>query len=276
MEDATKIQETAFVTATYRASNEDLSKDKYASFWKNPKTDAWISNYVKEVSREEPFVHCLRNRFFYETIKALIQKKEIEVLINFGCGFSMYPFLFEDHLIHIEIDQKDLIDYKKDQIQQLIRAGKLPQRTIHYIFKDFNLQKEELRQEVLAITKDKPSFALLEGVIFFLNKTNTNQLIETIGHIQTKGSYFGIVSFLDRIVPTDCFQRLIRFFEKEIALDKKIDYLTLPTSYYEKLPNYELIGHEDYISLSKKYSPENAIVNGDLILNENMYILKRK
>lgn len=276
MEDADKIQATAFVTATYRASNEALSKDSYATYWNNPETDQWVRKFVKQVSIEEPFVHCLRNRFFYETIKEFIRKNEIEVLINIGCGFSMYPFLFDDRLINIEVDHKDLLVYKKDQIQKLIQAGKLPKREIHYIAKDFNIQKEELVQEIKSIIGDKPSFVLLEGVIFFLNKTVTNQLIETIGRIQAKGSYFGSVSFLDRSIPTEPFQRLIRFFEREVILDKKIDYLTLPTAYYESLPNYELIKHEDYVSLSKEYSPEKAIENGDLILNENMYILRKQ
>jgi len=113
MKNAIEIQETAFVTAAYRASNEALSKDNYSNYWNNPKTDEWIKNYVKKVSIEEPFVHCLRNRFFYETIKELLEKEEIEVLINFGCGFSMYPFLLDEKLINIEIDQKSLIAYKK-------------------------------------------------------------------------------------------------------------------------------------------------------------------
>ena len=276
MKNIIKIHETAFVTATYRASNEELSKDKYSSYWKNTKTDKWIKNYVKKVSLEEPFTHCLRNRFFYETLKRLINNKEIEVLINFGCGFSMYPFLFEKDLINIEIDQKDIINYKKNEVQKLIREGNLPERQIHYIAKDFNLEKDELENELKSIIKGKPSFVILEGVIFFLNKTSTNELIELITNIQTQGSYFGSVSFLDKIVDTNCFKRLINYFEEEVSLNSKFEYLTLPTTYYEDMPNYELLEHEDYVSLSKRYSPKQIIENGDLILNENMYLLRRK
>ncbi|MCG8332789.1 MAG: class I SAM-dependent methyltransferase [Chitinophagales bacterium] len=276
MKDTIKIHETAFVTATYRASNEALSKDKYSTYWKNPKTDKWIKNYVEKVSLKEPFTHCLRNRFFYETIKQLIDNKEIEVLINFGCGFSMYPFLFGKDLINIEIDQKDIINYKRKEVKQLIKEGKLPDREIHYIAKDFNLEKDELEDEIKSIVKGKPSFVLLEGVIFFLSKESTNELIELIGRIQAPGSYFGSVSFLDSIEKTDCFKRLISFFEEEVILNSKFEYLTLPTSYYQSLPSYELIEHEDYVSLSKEFSPTDIVEDGDLILNENMYLLRRK
>lgn len=275
MKESIKIHETAFVTATYRASDEALSKDKYSGYWKNSKTDKWIRNYVNKVSLEEPFTHCLRNRYFYETIKRLIQQKQIEVLINFGCGFSMYPFLFADDLINIEIDQKDVINYKKDQIQQLIRQGRLPNRNIHYIARDFNQEKQELEAEIKSICNGKPSFVLLEGVIFFLSQSTTDELIKMIARIQSKGSFFGSVSFLDSIVTTDCFKRLIRFFEEEVVLNNKFEYLTLPTAYYKSLPDYNLIEHEDYVSLSKQYSPAQSIKNGDLILNENMYLLER-
>lgn len=275
MNSSINIHETAFVTATYRASNEELSKDNYSSLWKNSKTDSWIENYLKKVSLEEPFVHCLRNRFFYDEINSLIQKEGIEVLINFGCGFSMYPFLFDKELINIEIDQTELIDYKKNQINKWISEGKLPSRKIHYIAKDFNLEKDELENEIKFITKGKPSFILLEGVIFFLTETSTKELIELFSRIQSSESFFGSVSFIDSIVETESFKRLVKFYESEVTLNSKFEYLTLPTSYYETLRNYELVAHEDYVSLSTKYTETDKIINGDLILNENMYLLKR-
>ncbi len=117
MDGTIKIHETAFVIATFRASNEALSKDKYSIYWKNPKTDKWINNFLEKVSKDEPFTHCLRNRHFYETIRKLIASNEIEVLINFGCGFSMYPYLFDKELIHVEIDQKDVIHHKKMKLK---------------------------------------------------------------------------------------------------------------------------------------------------------------
>lgn len=276
METSIEIHETAFVTATFRASDEALSKDFYSDYWRNAKTDNWNENYTKKVSVEEPFVHCLRNRFFYETIKRLIEKKEIEAIINFGCGFSMYPFLFDEEVVHVEIDQQDIIEYKKSRIQNWVKEGKLPHREIHYLTKDFSSQREELEDEIKSIIGDKPSFVLLEGVIFFLSKTTTNELMGLINRIQAKGSYFGSVSFLDKINESDCFQRLIAFFEDEVTLNNKFEYLTLPTTYYESLPNYELTEHEDYVSLSKQYAPERKIEDGDSILNENMYLLYKK
>jgi O-methyltransferase involved in polyketide biosynthesis len=276
MDGSIKIHETAFMTATYRASNEALSKDPYSRYWTNPQTDEWNRHYGEKVSPDEPFTHCLRNRFFYETIQQLVQNNEIEVLINFGCGFSMYPYLFDSNLMHIEIDQQDVIEYKKAAVDELQNAGKLPKRNIHYISKDFNLEKQELVDEIKSITQGRTSFVLLEGVIFFLNQKITEELFDLIAQIQTPRSYFGSVSFLDRIEETPCFQRLIAFAEQELILEGKFEYHTLPTSFYTSLPAYDLVAHEDYVSLSKQYSPANAIKDGDEILNEQLYLLQRK
>ena len=98
-----------------------------------------------------------------------------------------------------------------------------------------------------------------------MNKSITNELIELISSVQTPGSYFGSVSFLDSIEDTDCFKRLIKFCEEGVTVDNKFEYLTLPTSYYKSLRSYELIEHEDYVSLSKEFSPMNMIENLSLI-----------
>lgn len=276
MEDAIKIHETAFVTATFRATHEELSKDKYSKYWRNPRTDEWIEKFTQNVSNFEAFTHSLRNRFFYETIKNLIVHKEIEVLINLGCGFSMYPFLFEKEIINIEIDQEEIIEYKKNKIEELIEDGKLPSRKIHYIAHDFNAQEKDLAIELKSIVKDKPSFVLLEGLIFFLSEKVTNELMDLISTVQIRGSYLGSVSYLKEIEETKCFQSLIDFFSKELSTNTKFEYLTLPTSYYKSLSSYDLIKQEDYISLSNKFCPIEAVENENLILNENMYILKKQ
>ena len=85
-EENIKIHETAFVTSTFRAFDENLSQDYFAKLWQNSTTENWIKEYLDQVSSEETFTHCLRNRYFLDTIKDLIQNQQIEVVINFGSG----------------------------------------------------------------------------------------------------------------------------------------------------------------------------------------------
>ena len=275
MKSPIQIHETAFVTATYRASNKSLSKDPYSYLWANAKTDQWIKRYTKAVSKEEPYVHCLRNRYFIETITQLIEASRVKALINFGCGFSMYPFILPDGIINIEIDKPEVITYKKKKVENWISKGKLPARNIHYISKNFKSGISELKKEINFIIQDAPSFILIEGVLFFLNATDTTLLINLFNDIQSKGGYLGSVSFIDSIENTNCFKRLIQFYKKEVIVNSGFEYQTIPSEYYSSLKDYQLIEHEDYVSLSEKFDPKNKIQNGEEILNEHMYLLKK-
>ncbi len=93
------------------------------------------------MSAYEDYAHCLRNRYFYDTLEELISKENIEVLINFGCGFSMYPFLLDASLHYIEIDTTDVITHKKEKTEAWQKEGLLPDRDITLIVADFNVPR---------------------------------------------------------------------------------------------------------------------------------------
>ena len=271
-----QIHETAFFTSSFRAFNEALSGDKYAKLWLNPKTDAWIQEYLTEVSSEETYTHCLRNRFFLETIKDFTASKQIEVLINFGSGFSMYPFLLDASLIHIEIDEHEIVNYKASKIEEWQNEKKLPKRDLHFVGVDFSEDyKTKLLEQIQQIKGDKPCFILIEGVLFFLDKAETDGLFSFFNLIQTDGDYVGSASFQDDLKSSTAFKKLLRFLNKKVSKTSESDYLTLQDSYYKSLPDYNLIDHQDYFSLSKTYN--NTIhLKPDLILNEHFYVLKKQ
>lgn len=163
-----EIHETAFVTSTFRASHVNLSKDVFAHLWSNPKTEKWINEYLQKVSSEETFTHCLRNRYFLESIKASIKTNGIEVLINFGAGFSMYPFLLDKRIINIEIDKAQIVEYKKSQIGHWQKTNVLPIRNIHFLGVDFSIDyKDVLLSEIKAIKKTKSALYLSREFCFF-------------------------------------------------------------------------------------------------------------
>lgn len=276
MKNKIEIQETAFVTSAFRSSDEELSKDMYAKLWKNSKTNVWIKNYLASVSKDEAFTHCLRNRYFYEEIKKLSENDEIEMLINFGCGFSMYPFLLNENLIHIEIDKPEIIDFKREKITKWQEANELPKRKIHYISTDFSQENEKnLLSEINSIKKEKKSFILIEGVLFFLSKNETNRIFELFRKIQNKGEFIGSVSFEDSLQKTAVFKRLMNFHNKKVVVNQNADNYTTNGNFYDHLRDYKLMDHQDYFRLSEKYTPQRPLKNRDEILNENMYLLKK-
>lgn len=271
-----EIGETGFVTSTYRATNERLSKDIYAKLWTNEKTDKWIEDYLASVSTAEPFVHCLRHRYFLDKLTEFTNNGRIEVLINFGCGFSMYPFLLKKGLTNIEIDKSEIIEYKKARVTEAQIKGELPQREVHYLSSDLeNANMAKLCSDIRSIKKNKPSFILIEGVLFFLTRENTSQLFNLFQNIQHEGGLIGSVSFQKSIEETKSFQKMIRFYQVNVMENHNFQYQTLPDCFYHNLKHYQLIDHQDYYSLSKRYRPSKKLDKQNNVLNENMYLLRK-
>jgi len=270
------IHETAFMTSMFRSMNEDLSKDEYSKLWNNAKTKLWVDDYLQMVSKEEVNTHCIRNRFFLETITRLFKQGLIDVVINFGSGFSMYPFLLDKSIEHIEIDKPEIIDYKQKQIASWISLNKLPKRKIHFLGVDFSKDySEKLFKDIKRLKQDKHSLILIEGVLFFLNDSQTNTLFDFFERLQEQGDYIGSVSFLHKIKETQVFDRLINFFNTRLLKTSKEDFLTLDTNFYTRRTSYKVTEIEDYFSYSEKVN--NHVTLGlENVLNENFYVLQKE
>ena len=269
------IHETAFVTASFRAGNTALSGDRYAHLWANPIVANHARRYSSAVSTYEDYAHCLRNRYFYDTLKELISKKSIEVLINFGCGFSMYPFLLDASLHYIEIDTTNVITYKKEKTKTWQKEGLLPERNITYLVADFNAPSlQGLYKQLEVLKAGQRSFILLEGVLFFLGKSDTTKLFDLFKHLQGPEEYLGSVSFQPQLEKQAVFKKLIDFVEGNLEKNQQFNFQTVSDTFYRELEGYTLIDHQHTISLSKRYAPENKLPIEE-ILNEQMYLLQK-
>ena len=273
--DHIEIHETAFVTSAFRATDVSLSRDHFAYLWNNPKTEKWVEEYLTKVSSEETFTHCLRNRYFLDKIKENVIKNGIEVLINFGAGFSMYPFLLDPKIIHIEIDKPEIVGYKKNKIEQWQKEDILPKRNLHFVGVDFSTAyKEGLLAAINSIKNKKKSFILIEGVLFFLDREETDSLFQLFNLLQDTGDIIGSASFRDNLKQTLAFERLLDFFGEKVSKTKASDYQTIQDSYYREISGYSLVDHQDYFSLSKTYDHKISLQK-ELILNENFYLLQK-
>ncbi len=276
MEENIAIFETAFVTADFRAMDTLLSKDVHAHLWPTPRTKEYRKDYVTQVSAHEPFAHCLRNRFFLDYIARLTTDQGLDMLINFGCGFSMYPFLLPKTLEHIEIDMPNAIAFKKERIAHWQKTGVLPQRKITFLEADFNTDyAAELKAKILGIKGTKRCFILLEGVLFFIDRTDTDVLFELFGQLQQEGDYLGSVSFPKEVEKSPAFKKLAAFALQRLDANAKFEYQTVEDYFYSTLDGYRLMEHEHTISLAALYVPEHSLKEAE-VLNEHMYILKKE
>lgn len=269
------IHGTAFVTSLFRAGNAELSKDRYAHLWANSTVEDHANSYSAAVSKYEPYAHCLRNRYFYDKMVELIEKESVEVLINFGCGFSMYPFILDKDILFIEVDKEDVIAFKKDQISNWQKQGLLLPKNIHYLAADFNqTDHTSLLEVVQKLTGNKKSLILLEGVLFFLAAQDTYRLFNLFHALQKKGDYVGSVSFTPLLEKEAVFAKLINFVESNLEKNQQFQYQTVPDEFYQNLDGYELLEHRDTFSLSRQYRPAKVLPEPE-VLNEHMYLLKK-
>ena len=270
------VSDTAFVTCAFRRLNEDLSRDPYAKLWCNEKAETILKDYLLKVSTEEIDTHCIRNRYFLEVLENVVSSKKIQVLINFGAGFSMYPFLLDDGMEQIEIDKPEVVQLKSEATELWMQEGKLPKRKVTYLGVDFSTDyQEELIKNIKKLVGKKSCFILIEGVLFFLNRPQTESIFQCFNAIQKTGDYIGSVSYTEDILKTDAYKRLLKYANKELD-DASIDgFQCIEDSFYTNLHNYTLTDHQDYFSCAKTFghSPKNKVTD---ILNEHFYCLQKQ
>ncbi|THD67568.1 adenosine deaminase [Robertkochia marina] len=271
-----EVHETAFVTSAFRAMHVLLSKDEFAHLWLNDRVQHWADTYLSTVTGEESAAHSMRNRYFLDSIHRLFKDGNIEYLINFGCGFSMYPYLLPHGLKHIEIDKPEVIRHKDQKTELWEDQGILPLRNIVRIPCDFSENYEkELIGKINDIKKNSPCFILLEGVLFFLTREEMLRLFQLFNTLQKQGDRIGSVSFRAKDTESKAFALLLDFMKKENPHGtEEARYQTVEEKFYKSLPGYELVDQQDFFSLSKSYQHQPSATQ-DMIINEQFYQLQK-
>lgn len=272
-----KIHETAFLTCAYRSIYPDISKDIYAALYTNEQTMAWVQKITEEVSDWEPLLHCFRNRYFYDALSTFLKLQPDGIIVNMGAGFSMYPYLLGQDTVAIDVDQTDIIHYKEKTLQHWVDEGLLPERKIQYYTADFRANDlGDMINHLITLIDGRPSFFILEGVLYFLSEAVTQRLFDALAEIQVSESLLGCVSFLPEALETEVQVRLNTFFDKYNLAGDSFSHQMLSHESYRNRNGYLLLEQEDYMTLGKKYAPQLANYTKSEILNENMYLLVRE
>ncbi len=114
----------------------------------------------------------------------------------------------------------------------------------------------------------------MEGVLFFLGKSDTTKLFDLFNRLQGPEEYLASVSFQPQLEKQAVFKKLIDFVEGNLEKNQQFNYQTVSDSFYREMEGYKLIDHQHTLSLSKRYVPENKLPFEE-ILNEHMYLLQK-
>lgn len=269
------ISESAFLVNESRSRRIDISKDIYSHLWTSDSSNKLWNDFSKYVYPFDDIELSLRNRFFLEQLTAYIEELHNLVFVNIGSGFTSYPFLVKKPCKCIEIDLKHVIDFKQEKIKYWIEKGILPQRNITFLPADINKKTniERLKKSLISHFNNNPSFILLEGITYFLNKEVLNKLFNIISEVQLPDSILAFDFWKNTNSNHPVFKRLSRFFSERFGFNET-NYNFLDFDSIQNITRYELLEMTDIQKLEKRFTPDNFLKNSKKILPEYYVILK--
>jgi O-methyltransferase involved in polyketide biosynthesis len=189
MESERDLAETASLVNESRRRREDVSRDRFAKLWVLESAASMWDEMAREVGHSDVELP-LWNRFFLDRLDYFLANDQVTSFVNFGAGFTSYPFLTGRACPSAEIDLPHVIRFKRDQVAQWQNGGQLPNREVSFHAADFTDRSrvKELVDGLRSWLQGCATFVLMEGLTYYLPIEARRRLFEGISSIQTEGS----------------------------------------------------------------------------------------
>jgi O-methyltransferase involved in polyketide biosynthesis len=276
MEFKKNISESAFLVNESRARNIELSQDLYAHLWVSNATRTLWEDFSREVYPHDATELGARNRFFLEQLRSSVASGQISTFINFGAGFTSYPFLIEEPCRFIEIDFRHVVDYKQKKIARWQRMGLLPEREIFFLAADLNEESdiEDIWNNLVSLTGDSPSLAQMEGITYYLENHALNHLFKVLSEIQARDSILIFDFWTPDVADHPVTIRFKKFFAERFG-HKETEYNLIDSDFINAIRSYEVIKSTNIQELERLYAGTSVLSNYEEILPENYAVLKK-
>jgi O-methyltransferase involved in polyketide biosynthesis len=269
------VQDTAFWMASCRASDESLSQDPLAKYWVTSQGHELYELYLQEVSPSENLMMCLRNRFFLDRMRSFFDRHPDGILVNVGAGVTSYPYLLNRGHLCVEVDCAPVVSFKSQKMAELRKQGLVPERQVEFIDCDLDDGDQLLRLKTrLEKLVDRPSFILIEGVIYYLKDKSVRDLLAICAGIQRTGDQLGIVSWKPDFIDGSFYKNFSKFLSQRLGQENG-DYTFFDNSFFHNLPQYNLLEYVDNPQLLKKFKPGVNIESVGSYADEQLFVLER-
>ena len=274
---ADNISQTAFLVAVSRSRLVEVSGDRFAHLWVSEEAEKLHSDYCDIVSPPTDMVVSIRNRFFLEKLRTFLRSNANPVIVNFGAGFTNYPFLMDGDFDFIEIDFPHVITHKQERLKQWQAEGQLPNRKITFCQADFcdDAQIAQLEETLLATLRDRPSIIILEAVVYYLTKDALVNIFKLFESAQSVGSSVVLNYWLPRQLQSAVFQRQQTFFEKRLGRSAR-DYLLLEKSFFDSLGGYTVVEHRNAAELENEFCGSRTLADPNEVLSAEYVTMVRE
>ena len=265
------ISESAFLVNESRSRRVDISKDIYSHLWTTDASKKLWNDFSKYVYPYDDIELSLRNRFFLEQLNYYVKKISNLVFVNIASGFTSYTFLIKKPCKCVEID------FKQEKIKSWNENGILPPCEITFIPADITkgIDIKRLMKSLISIFNNNPSFILLEGITYYLNKEVLNNLLKMISEVQLPDSILTFDFWKNSNSNHPVFKRFSRFFSERFGFEE-YSYNFLDFEFTQNVSEYNIIEMTDIQKLEKRFSKNIFLKDFDKILPEYYVILKKQ
>jgi O-methyltransferase involved in polyketide biosynthesis len=276
MEFRSHISESAFLVNESRARKVALSLDRYAHLWVSDETRRLWEDFSNEVYPYDEIELGARNRFFLERVDSFARTNPGAVFVNYGAGFTSYPFLTDTQCRCIEVDYEHVVAFKSQKIAQWRHEGILPDRKVEFCATDLTsaAERERLRNTLQERIAGSPSIFMMEGITYYLDSSVLGELLKMFAGLQSEGSQLALDFWTPDVVSHPIFIRFREFFERRFGHGGE-RYNLLEVGFVRSIPGYELVELTDIQELEKVYSDTRLLSKYDEILPENYAVLRR-
>lgn len=197
MESERDLAQTASLVNESRRRREDISRDRFAKLWVLESAASMWDEMASEVGHSDVELP-LRNRFFLDRLDYFLANDQVTSFVNFGAGFTSYPFLTARACPSAEIDLPHVIRFKRNQVAKWQEGGQLPNREVSFLDADLTdvSRVKELLDGLRSWLQGWATFVLMEGLTYYLPIEARRRLFAGISSIQTAGSILAF-DFLD-------------------------------------------------------------------------------
>jgi O-methyltransferase involved in polyketide biosynthesis len=270
-----KISETAFIVNASRAKRVEVSQDIYAQLWVSDAVRELWDDFAREVYPHDDLVLAIRNRYFLDRLNAFVDSSESPVFINIGSGFTSYPFLIRQFCRSIEVDYEPIIRFKRGKVTKWQQEGILPKRDVNYFAADLNQpsDRDRLKERLTGWMGNHPSFILLEGITYYLDKSILTGLLKTFSALQVPGSMVSFDFWKPDIHTYPVFVRLRKYLAGKFGYEAT-NYNLLDYDFIQSIQEYYVVELTSVDKQEKLYSRATILQDREQVLPENYVVLK--
>jgi O-methyltransferase involved in polyketide biosynthesis len=271
------VSGTAFVVNYSRSRLVNISKDRYAHLWVTPEAISLWEELSQNVYPNDDLNLSLRNRFFLEHIEKFISLHKDCVFISLGAGFDNYPFLIDAECKWVECDLPNIMNYKKNKVEQWIKESKLPCRNIEFLSIDLMNKNQRLgmKERLQTVIGQASSFVLMEGLTYYLKREVLSDIFLILGEIQKPGSRVAFDYWEPDAMAYPAMSKLKNYLDDKFGGSGE-DWNLFDATYIDAQKNYITIETVDIAALEWQYSPTRLLQGKDHKIPAHYAVLQRR